>query len=302
MKRLFLVSVILLATVFVGYSQDFKCSFSVNANTSDGNTDRMRFQEMQKQIQEFINGYKWCNYNIAPDERIECTMQLMISEIVSAEQFKGTLNIGLRRPVFNSTYNTTIFNHVDRDIEFKFVEGDPLIFNENSFDNNLTSLIAFYMYIFLGIDFDTFSPGGGGPYYEKAQAVVNAAQSAVEKGWNSMSGTKNRSRYWLIENLLNSSYYGAREFLYIYHRTGLDTMADNLPMGVSSATQAIEKLRNVNRQKPNLFIVYLILEAKRDEFINLYSGAMDNEKTKFLQVMQEIDPTNMSRYNQIKNN
>ncbi|MDL2227543.1 DUF4835 family protein [Odoribacter sp. OttesenSCG-928-L07] len=299
MKRLFFISVLLVLSIVVSAQQDFRCTFSVTSNTSDGSTDRTRFQEMQKQIQEFINGQKWCNYNISQEERIECTMQLMINNIVSAEQYEGKLNVGLRRPVFNSTYNTTLFSYVDQNIEFTFVETDPLIFNENSFDNNLTSVIAFYMYIMLGIDFDSFSPGAGTQYYEKAQSVVNAAQSANEKGWRSIQGTRNR--YWLIENLLNSSYYGAREFYYIYHRNGLDVMADNIAMGTSAATQAIEKLRNVNRQKPNLYIVYLILEAKRDEFINLYSGANDAEKNKFLQVMQEIDPTNMTRYNQVKN-
>ncbi|MDR2083930.1 MAG: DUF4835 family protein [Bacteroidales bacterium] len=299
MKRLFLITVFLCVANVFAYTQDFKCTFSVTSNTSDGSSDRTRFQEMQRQIQEFINGYKWCNYNISQEERIECTMQLMITKIVSAEQFEGQINIGLRRPVYNSTYNTTLLNHIDKDIEFTFVESNPLIFNENSFDDNLTSIIAFYMYLFLGIDFDSFSPGAGTQYYEKAQAIVNAAQSANEKGWRSYQNTRNR--YWIIENLLNSSYYGVREFLYIYHRNGLDVMADNIAMGTSAAVQAIEKLRNVNRQKPNLFIIYLMLEAKRDEFINLFSGANDVEKNKFLQVMQEIDPTNMSRYNQIKN-
>lgn len=279
-------------------AQDFKCTFSVTSNTNDGNTDRTRFQEMQKTIQEFINSVKWCNYNIGPEERIECTMQLVITEIISSDEYNGYMNIGLRRPVYNSSYTTTLLSLVDDKVRFTYNEGEPLIFNEGTFDSNLTSLIAYYMYIFLGIDFDTFAPKGGTEYFDKAQSIVNAAQSAVESGWKSYESKQNR--YWLVENMLNNSYSGIRDFLYLYHLKGLDAMYDNTTLATSYVTQAVEKLRAANRQKPGLYAVTLVLEAKRDEMVKLYSGAPDNDKTKFLQVMTEIDPSNISTYNKIK--
>ncbi len=300
MKKFFIFLFVVLTCSVSLHSQDFRCSFSVSSNLTEGNTDRMRFQEMQKQIQEFINGYKWCNYNIGPEERIECTMQCIITEMISADQYKARLNIGLRRPVYNSTYKTTIFNYVDEAVEFTYTEGEPLIFTEGSFDNNLTALIAYYMNLFLGIYFDSFAPNGGTIYYEKAQSVVNTAQSAIEPGWKSYESGQ-RNRFWIIENLLNSSYKGLRQFLYLYHLKGLDSMAENISMGTTFVTQAMEQLRAANRQKPSLYMVVLFLDAKRDELINIYSNANEVEKNKFLNVVTEIDPANISKYNQIKN-
>ena len=281
-------------------SQDFRCSITVSANTSDGNVDKTIYQEMQKQLQDFINGVKWCNYTVGPEERIECTMQITISERVTDQKFKGKMNFAIRRPVYNTSYTTTLFSGIDSDIEFDFVEGNPLVYNENSFDDNLTGTIAFYMNIFLGVYFDSFVLNGGDEFFQKAQAIVNNAQSAVESGWRSYQSGKNR--YWIAENFLNPSYSDFHVFFYYYHLKGLDAMSENMELGRTSATQALEKLRNVNRQKSNLYVMSIILDAKRDEFIKMYTQANDNDKTKFIQYMTEIDPSNLSKYNAIKGN
>ncbi|MCK9302452.1 MAG: DUF4835 family protein [Bacteroidales bacterium] len=299
MKRFCFSLIMMVLSVVAVAQQDFKCTFSISSNTSDGNTDRTIYQEMQKQVQEFMNGVKWCNYEIGPEERIECTMQIVVTERVSSEQYKGKMNLALRRPIYNTSLYSTLFTFIDQYIEFSFIEGEPLVYNDNVFDSNLTSLVAFYLYTFLGVYFDSFTLMGGTEYYEKAQSVVNAAQSAVEPGWKSFQSRKNR--YWIAENFLNSSYSGIRTFLYVYHIKGLDVMTDNIEMGRTFTTQAIEKLREANRQKPGLFALQIILEAKREEFINIYSQANDNDKSKFLQVMKEIDASNISDYERINN-
>ena len=298
LKRLFIVLFCALCAVSA-MSQDLRCQVSVSSKSADGNVDRTIYQEMQRSIQELINGIKWCNYTVGPEERIECTMQFTINERVTDEKFRGKLNYAVRRPVYNTSYTTTLLSGTDEDIEFDYVQGSPLVYNENSFDDNLTSLVGFYVNIFLGVFFDSFALNAGSEYYEKAQAIVNNAQSAVEPGWRSYQKTQ-RNRYWIAENLLNPSYKEYHDYLYKLHLKGLDVMAENMELGRSYATQAIENLRNVNRQKSGLYIITLTLDAKRDELIKMYTEAGDNDKNKFIQYMNEIDPANASKYNAIK--
>lgn len=298
MKRLLIIIALSLFS-YTAICQDLRCQISVSSNTADGDVDRTIYQEMQRAIQELINGIKWCNYTIGPEERIECTMQITISERVSDQKFKGKMNYAVRRPVYNTSYTTTLLSGIDEDIEFDFQEGNPLIYNENSFDNNLTAVVGFYINIFLGVYFDSFAMNAGAEYFEKAQAIVNNAQSAVEPGWRSYQNNQ-RNRYWIAENLQNPSYKEYHDFFYKFHLKGLDAMADNMEMGRAATTQAIENLRNVNRQKSGLYITLLILDAKRDELIKMYTEANDNDKTKFIQYMSEIDPANASKYNAVK--
>ncbi len=279
-------------------AQEFKCTVSVSSSKLEG-TDRRVFQDMQKALYEFVNDRKWTNFEFSEEEKIECSIQINLTKRISSEEYEGQMNIALRRPVFNSSYNTPILNYQDKSLRFEYIESEPLIFTDNSFDNNLTAVIAFYLYVYLGMDFDTFQFHAGTPFYEKAQSIVNSAQGSPYPGWSSYESMKNR--FWLIENLMNSSYDGIRSFLYKYHRKGLDAMADNVQLGRSFTTQALEDLRKASRQKPGLFALQLILDAKRDEIINLYTEGMPNEKSKVIQIMNEIDPANASRYQKIQN-
>jgi hypothetical protein len=294
LKKIFLLSVALFFSQL--YAQEFKATISVSAAQIEG-SDKTVYQEMQKALYEFINERVWSNYAFRVEEKIDITFMLTLSERVSSNEYKGRLNIIYRRPVYRTSYETPMFNYVDKDIQFTYDEGQNLVFSDNSFDSNLTSLFAYYLYLILGLDFDTFQLYGGTQFYQKAQAVVNSAQSAVEPGWKGFEGMKNR--YWLVENLLNSSYSSVRQFLYKYHRRGLDMMSDNLELGRTAITESLEDLRKAFRAEPNLFVLQLLVEAKRDELRNIYIEANEIDKAKAVAILSEVDPSNSSSYQKI---
>lgn len=276
--------------------QEINCQIQVTARQVQG-TDRRAFESMQTALYEFINARKWTPYSYKLEERIEATILLTIHEQLSSEKFRGQLNLVLKRPVYKTNLNTTLLNYIDKDIEFTYVENEPLQFSDNSFDGNLTAIIAFYINIFLGLDADSFSPLGGTPYFERAQAIVQSAQSVNEPGWKAYESQKNR--YWLSENLTNPIYRPVRESLYKYHLLGLDKMYDNAEMGRASIAESIKLLGQAHEQKPGSFLIQLILEAKRNEIIQVFSEGSPNTKTEVVNILKEIDPANGSRYQQI---
>jgi hypothetical protein len=278
------------------FSQEFKATVSVSSSQLEG-TDKRVFQSLQKALYEFVNERAWTNYKFSVEERIECTFVLSVQERISSDEFRGRLNVVYRRPVYKTSYDTPMLNYIDNDIRFQYMEGQPLEYSDNTFSSNLTSLYAFYIYMILGIDFDSYKLFGGNPYFEKAQSVVNSAQNAVEPGWKSFESMRNR--YWMAENILNSSYSSMRQFMYKYHRQGLDVMSDNLEMGRSTIALSLEDLRKANRAKPGLFFLKLILDAKRDEMRNVFMEASPMEKTKVVNILKEIDPSNSSVYQKI---
>lgn len=278
---------------FAMAAQELNCQISVSTKQVEG-TDKQVYNTMQTSLYEFVNNKRWTSYQFKTEERIECTMLIQISDRISTDEFKGTMNLVLRRPVYKSSYNSTLFNYVDNNIQFNYVEFEPLDFQESGITSNLTALIAYYAYIFIGLDFDSFSLFGGTPFYEKAMNIVNMAQNLPQRGWKSFESQRNR--YWLAENLNNTSFNSLREFWYQYHRQGLDLMAEDLERGRSNIMESFELLRRAYRDKPNSFLFQLIMDAKRDEFINILSGAPDNEKVKAVNLLKEIDPANSTKY------
>lgn len=276
--------------------QEINCQVQVTSRQIQG-TDKTAFEALQTALYEFVNARKWTPYSYKLEERIEATILLTINEQVSSEKFKGQLNLVLKRPVYKSNYSTTLFNYIDKDIEFTYVENEPLEFSDNAFDNNLTSVIAFYINIFLGLDGDSFSPLGGTPYFERAQAIVQSAQSAAEPGWKAYENQKNR--YWLSENLSNPVYRAVRESIYKYHREGLDKMYDSAENGRIAIAESIKLLGQANNQKSGSFLIQLMIEAKRDEIIKIFSEGSPNLKVEVVNTLKEIDPANGSRYQQI---
>ena len=293
-KLLFILFITL--SVLNSYSQEFNCSISISTQQVEG-TDKQIFETLEKAVRQFINETKWTNYVLKQEEKIECSIMINITERVSTDDFKGTMTMTLRRPVFKTSYYTTLLNYIDKDFSFKYIEFQPLEYSDNSFVSNIVSILSYYAYVFIGLDFDTFSQNGGNPYYEKAQNIVNFSQSTPDKGWKSFESQKNR--YWVVENLLNSAYSPVRQCFYKYHRLGLDQMYDNIDIGRNNITEALELLRKANREKPNLIIIKLFLDAKADEIINIYSKAPPSEKTTVLNILKEIDPANSSKYQKI---
>jgi hypothetical protein len=293
-KILFLFFIVLFSLKIS--AQEFYCTVQVSTPQIRG-TDRKVFETMQKAIFEFINNKTWSNYTFKNEERIECTILITISERISIDEFKGTINLVLRRPIFKTSYNSVLLNYIDKSFVFDYAEYEPLEFSENTFTSNLTSVIAYYINIFLGLEFDSFTLYGGTPFYEKAQAIVNAAQNTNEKGWKAYESQKNR--YWLVENLLNPSYSSLRKFIYEYHRKGLDIMSEKAENGRKKIGESINYLKQVNEEKPGLFLLQLILDAKRDEIINIFSEGAPMENTKVVNILKEIDPSNSSKYQKI---
>lgn len=278
------------------YGQEFLVSVSVNAPTIEG-TDRRVFESLQSALYEFMNNRKWTNVNIKNLERIECTMMLTVRERMSSDEYKGTLNIVLQRPIYKTSYNSVQLNFIDENIQFRYLESQPLEFSDNAFSSNLTATFAFYAYIMLGLDFDSYSLNGGDAFFTAAENIVNSAQNANERGWKAFDG--NRNRYWLVENLRNPAYRGLRQFLYEYHRTGLDVMADNQDEGRANIATALSYLEQAKKSRSDLFFLQLLTDAKRDEIINIFSKGSPQEKTKVANIMREVDPSNASKYEKI---
>lgn len=294
MKNL-LLTLLLGMILSTSFSQEFNVTVQVTSPQVEG-TEKKIFETLQQELYDFVNNRKWTNFIYKPEERIEGTILITVSNR-SGEDFTAKMNIALRRPVYKSSYNTALLNYIDKDFEFKYVEFQALEYSDNVFTSNLTSAIAYYMYMFLGLDGDSFSRFGGAPYYEKAQNIVNMGQNAREKGWKAFESQKNR--YWMIENLTNPAYSAVREAMYKYHRLGLDVMSDDVEAGRVAITESLELLRKANRERPGLFILQLFLEAKRDEIVNIYSQASPMDKTKAVNILKEIDPANSSKYDKI---
>lgn len=291
---------LLLGTTCIVSAQEMQCSISVQASSIQG-TNKQVYENMRNTLQDFMKSQIWTSDNFDTKERIECSFNFNITEQVSSNEFKGTLTVQLRRPVYNSAYTTTTFNMQDNDIQFRYNEGQPLTYNPNSYDSdNLVPIIAFYTYFMLGIDYDTFSLNGGSIYFKQAENIVNQAQSSTFSGWKSFESTKNR--YWLINNALDDNHKIFRRELYNYHRQGLDQMADNIERGRQTIAECIEQLKKVKRNSTrNAYLLTIFFTAKSDEIVNIFSQAPKMECEKVYEALQIADPANISKYQKIKN-
>lgn len=252
---------------------------------------------MQTDIYEFINNRKWTSHTYTYDEKIKCNILIRLDEQLSTDEFRGSIHVQLTRPVFGSSYETTILNIRDNDFRCRYVEFQSLEFNETSNRDNLTNILAYYVYVILGYDYDTFSPEGGTPHFEKAQAIVNNSQNATEKGWKAFEGERNR--YWLIENIMNRSNSDFRRMMYTYHRQGLDMMAQKTEEGRSNIAQALRDIQKVFRRRPSSYILQMFFDAKADELVNIFSKSYGDERNRVVAILNEVDPSNGSKYKRI---
>ncbi len=281
------------------YAQDVNCRVQVLLPQVQ-NADKQIYTEMEKAIYEFINNTKWTNDVIQINERIEFNLIINIKEQIGIDEFKATAQIQSTRPVYNSSYNSTLFNYMDEDWQFKYILNQPLEFNENEFRSNLTSLLAYYTYIVIGLDYDSFSLLGGTPYYQKARMIVNNAQASGGRGWKAFDGTRNR--FILIDNLLDNSFKPIRESYYSYHRLGMDLMSQNIENGREEIKSLLPNIQKVAKDKPNSMLINVFFSSKNEELINLFSGLPANEKQAIIQMLSEMDPGNSNKYQQISRN
>lgn len=276
-----------------GYSQELNCRVQVMHQQIEG-TNKQIFQTMQSSIFEFMNNTKWTDHAYTMDERIECNIMINITSEVSTNEYKATIQVMSSRPVFNSSYNSVMFNYLDNDFQFQYVEYQPLDFSISTFNSNLTSTLAFYAYVILGFDYDSFSANGGQEFFQKAETIINNAQNAQEKGWKAYEGSKNR--YWIIENLMDQKYSGIRECLYQYHRLGMDVLAEKPDDGRSVIAESLKLVQQVHRAKPGSFILQLFFNAKADELVSIFSESFNDEKTRVFAILREVDPANLTKY------
>lgn len=275
--------------------------FKVDLNTQQvQNYDPTVITSLKTAMTQFLNNRKWTNYNFSPQERIECTLLFNITQITGSDRFSGNFHIIMERPVFHSDYHSPLLNMIDKNVRFEYTPAQNMNFVENSYTNNLTSLLAYYAYMILGIDFDTFAPDGGTPFYQQAMSIVQSAQNSSDPGWKAGEDTKNR--YHFVEQLLNKAYEPLRQFLYQYHRQGLDMMAGNLDAGRKSVLASLQDLKQVYEKRPDLYDLQLILDAKRNELIGMFSKAPEDEKSQMVEIMSMIDPANGNHYREILGN
>jgi len=299
MKK-YIISILLFVGVsLAGYSQELRCNVTVSANSIQGANQNL-FRTMQSDLYDFMNNRKWTENVFSYDEKIKCNILIRLTEQVSADEFKGSITVQLTRPVFNSSYTSTVLNIKDNDFHCKYVEFQPLEFNETSNRDNLTSIMAFYAYVILGFDYDTFSEEGGTEFFQKAQTIVNNSQNFAQKGWKAYESERNR--YWLIENVLNKSYSSFRSCMYNYHRNGLDLMESRVEEGRANIAEALRDIQKVFRRRPSTYILQMFFDAKSDELVNIFSKSYPDERNRVMAILNEVDPSNGSKYEKIAEN
>ena len=292
------LAVVCLAWVVVsttGRAQELNCTVTVIA-PQISNVDVSRFDALEDGIREFMNGRRWTNDNFEFEERIECTLQLTISEAIGSTVFKGSMQVQSSRPVFNSDYNTPVLLVNDGDIQFEWLDNSTILFNPGQHRDNLSSLLAYYAYMILGMDYDTFSLEGGTPHFLQAQAIVANAQNAGERGWKASQGKQNR--YWLVENHLSQTFRPVRICLYNYHRKGLDVLFQDIEGGRLTIAESLIDMRSTNRIRPGSYNIQVFFLSKSDEIINIFSPAPDAERGRLLPILKQLDPGNIQSYDQ----
>lgn len=281
-------------------AQEFNFTVSLNTQKASS-TDPKVFESLELALKDFLNNQRWTEDDYEPEERIECNLQLTITQEVSATSFKADLTIQATRPVFNSDYQTALITYVDKNITFNYEAYQPLEFSENVFNSNLTAVLGFYVYIILGMDYDSFSLLGGEEHYQKAQNILNNIPpnvANVNKGWRALDGNVNR--YWIIESILNPRTRPMRTAMYNYHRLALDIMSESIAEGRAIMASALKEIEKVNSSYPNSMVVRLFTLAKADEVVEIFKGGTRKEQNDAIRIMSKLDPSNASRYRKIR--
>lgn len=284
----------------IAISQELNCQVSVVSPQIQGTTEKQIFDQLQKAIFEFMNNTKWTKDNFTTSERIDCSILVNVVQKLSADDYRATIQIQSRRPIFKSSYFSPTVNYIDENFIFKFQQFQQLDFNLNTYSNNITSTLAYYAYIILANDYDTYSNLGGTEYFQKAQTIVANAQSSESTGWKSFESNKNR--YWIVENALQPVFQPIRECMYKYHRLGLDIMNEKSDDGRKEILKSTELLLKVYKDRPASFIMELFFNAKSDELVNIFSKGFPDEKAKIVETLTTVDPANSTKYFKIQGN
>jgi len=290
---IFILTFILFAGI--SHAQELNCTVQINSDQIQG-SNKSVYNTLTKSISEFMNNRKWTELSFANEERIECTMNIIVKK-VDGDSYTAELQIQSRRPVYNSIYYSTLFNFKDIDFTFSYKEFDQLEMNQNTITSNLTAVLSYYAYIIIGYDMDSYSRLGGTSSFQAAENIVNSAQGANLAGWKAFESTRNR--YALISNLLDEGFKKYRNYFYEYHRLGLDEMSSNTTNARARIAEGLPILRETNRATPSAIVISSFLDAKNDELINIFTKGTPQEKTDAIQILSDVNPTQSSRYEKI---
>lgn len=279
-----------------GFSQELNCSVVVNAQQT-GNENLTIFKNLERQLTEFVNNTKWTNKKFSPQERIDCSMVITITDY-SGEAFQGSIQVQSSRPVFGSSFNTPIYNFNDRDFSFRYLEFQNLIYNPTQYESNLISVLAFHINMILGLDADTFALNSGDVYYKQAQAITNYSQQDNFKGWKLEDGLQ--SRFALIDNILSPTFAAYREVMYSYHREGLDVMSENVKKGKDKIASSIQKFEAMNSRRPNSFLLRTFFDSKAEEIEQIFSDGPNVNIAEVKETLQKVAPMHSSKWRNIK--
>jgi hypothetical protein len=297
-----LKSLILLLSFFPFWilSQELNCQVSVvtDARLEVTSVEKEVFDQLKQTIYDMMNTTQWTKDKFKVEERINCNIQIQINSVPSAGTYSGSMQIQSSRPAYNSSYNTTVFNFQDDDIQFSYSRNSVLVYAPNQYRDNLTSILAFYAYFIIGMDYDSFSSKGGTPYFTEAQQIVSNAQSSNAAGWKSNESGK-RNRFYLVDNVLHQLFEPLRECNYDYHRKGVDKLYDDKVAARKAMYDALNKLNKVVATRPNSVNMLNFVQAKLVEIKNLYADAEVKDKNDVVTLLKKIDPANSSKYQEI---
>jgi hypothetical protein len=297
MKRALLLSIVIVWSAGLMSAQELNATVNVLIPQQVMSPPEL-FNTMKSTITEFLNGRKWSKDTWQTNEKIQCTFQITIEQQVDNRSFKGSLQVTSSRPVYNSDYKTSVLNINDRDFEFLFQENTMIQWSNDQHRDNLSSVLAFYANLILAMDYDTFAMEGGTDYYLTCQTIINNAQNAAEPGWRSNEKGR-QNRFWLIENILSQTFKPIREFLYNYHRKGLDKLYLDQQAAIEQMSASVDALEDVHRIKPSSYNMQVLFYAKADEIVNIYKPRKIEEKKKVAETCKLLDPGNISKYEKI---
>ncbi|MDC0580197.1 DUF4835 family protein [Bacteroidia bacterium] len=294
MKKYFTLVFILICSI--SWGQDLQCNIQIRTDQIQA-TNKDIFDDLQNAINQFMNQRNWISNKVQPQEKINCNFVINITEF-NIDQFKAEVNITSTRPVYGTTYNTTLFSHFDQEWFFKYAQFQSLDYQENANLMALTTLLAFYANVIIGIDFDSYAPEGGQAYFNKALQIRNMSQNVP--GWNPSDGRGNRNKYYIIDQLLDDRFKVYRAGFYQYHMVGLDKFKDDNDEGRKEIYASLEKIRSIQERVPNSVTFKIFFNAKRDELIQIFSKADPGLKNRAIDILGKLDPSNATNYDRIK--
>ncbi|MCK8481117.1 DUF4835 family protein [Psychroserpens algicola] len=290
------IGLLLVLMSTLSWSQELNCNVVVNARQT-GNENVQVFKTLERQLREFVNNTQWTNKSYKNQERIDCGMVITINNY-DTDRFEATLQVQSSRPVYGSTYGTPIYNFNDKDFNFQYLEFQNFVFNPTQFESNLVSVIAFHIYMVLGLDADSFAPEGGSEYFKQAQTIVNYSQQNNAKGWKLEDGQQ--TRFVLIDNIMSPTFKEFRDVIYSYHRLGLDEMSNSAKEGKQNVSKTILQLQSMNSRRPNSFLMRVFFDAKSDEIKDIFSGGPSVNVADLVTTLTKIAPMHSSKWRDIK--